>query len=83
MHTIKINAVCTLHRLNIHTKLYSAAVVMKHYTVIMTSCRTTGIPMKECSAYGVVNQNGGKPEEAHMYEEIEKWEEAHIYELPQ
>ena len=49
----------------------------------MTSCRTTGIPMKECSAYGVVDQNGGKSEEAHVYEEIEKWEEAHIYELPQ
>ena len=49
----------------------------------MTSCRTTGVPMRECSAYGVVGQNGGKSEEAHVYEEIEKWEEAHIYELPQ
>ena len=42
--------------------------------------------MKECSAYGVVDQGGGKLEEANMYEEIDQgdgmWEEAHIYELP-
>jgi len=55
--------------------------------LIMTSCRTTGIPMKECSAYGVIDQGGNKLEEANVYEEIDqsgaKWEEAHIYELPQ
>jgi len=53
----------------------------------MTSCRTTVIPMKECSAYGVIDQGGSKLEEANVYEEIDqggaKWEEAHIYELPQ
>ena len=66
-----LNAVYTLHRLNIHGSCSGA--------VIMTSYRTTGIPMNECSAYGVVDQNGGKSEEAHVYEEIEMWEaEAHI-----
>ena len=43
--------------------------------------------MKECSAYGVIDQGGNRLEEANVYEEIDqsgaKWEEAHIYELPQ
>ena len=42
--------------------------------------------MKECLAYGVVDQGGGKLEEANMYEEIDQgdaqWQEAHIYERP-
>ena len=44
--------------------------------------------MKECSAYGMIDQGGGsKLEEANVYEEIDqggaKWEEVHICELPQ
>ena len=32
---------------------------------------TTEIPLKECSAYGQIDQDGGEREEPHIYEQTQ------------
>ena len=70
---ILLNAARTLHQQNtLKCELYSVAVWLKqchHHDIV--HCRITGIPMKECLAYKVIDQSDGMPVETHVYEEVD------------
>ena len=41
---------------------------MVHMSCDRATAKATEIPMKECSAYGRIDQGGGDTEEPHIYE---------------
>ena len=83
---ILLNAARTLHQQKtLKCELYSVAVWLKqchHHDIV--HCRITGIPMKECLAYKMIDQSDGMPVETHIYEEVNwlRHQVAQIYELP-
>lgn len=68
---ILLNAAHTLHQQNtLKCELYSVAMVEHCHHHDIVHCRITGIPMKECLAYNMIDQSGGMPVETHIYEEV-------------